>query len=332
MTFYNSRGGRGGLISPRAGADSPGLGRLIVWSEAIVPNTLRGFRVPTIRRRFVSRARYLTTYPPFLKAMAAEAARWDADYPEYAIGRRGYPSESVGHPANDEAIPPALQIAISAADAAGEYSGPSFTAFYDWQRRVYAVCLAWWPPADFPNWLAYRHANLPARFASTCIICDPKYVDPELIRKFGVTVAQHAYDPTDSINNPREIFWRVLYRRTLELIAAHVQTGRALTADDLPTITDSALPDAYEAEDKYRQQNPPPGGWWAYAYIFPGMKGEDWDALKERALEAAREGEDQLHARATEMLDDGKSIREVAGALGLSRAFVAQLRDRPGRE
>jgi hypothetical protein len=291
-----------------------------------------GFRVPTIRRRYVARARYLKNSPVFRDAVAAAASLWNADHPDYAIRVRRSPTDAMIGPPGDYVYPPRLEAAMSAANREHRVDDDVFTAETDWRSRVDSLCGESWPAADFPNWLPFSWMHPAAKFLSACIVCDPKYVETDLIRNINLAIGRHAYDPTWPLERPREVFLQTLYERALQRITEHAESGQPLSAETINHLADQGMSEAREAERLHRETIAPSGGQWAYVHIYPGMTGEDWDALKQHALIEARKGEVELKRRAARMLVDGISVREVAGALGLSRAHVAKLRVHPGRK
>jgi len=62
--------------------------------------------------------------------------------------------------------------------------------------------------------------------------------------------------------------------------------------------------------------------------LFGGMTGQDWRALEHEALRISQQQEDQILARAKQMLQEGVSRRQVANLFGYSRGFVASLSEK----
>src|SRR5437879_3652842 len=65
------------------------------------------FRTPSVRSRFVTRARYLKADRQFLRDVADIQAEWGRGYPRFAVGEPGLPPERSCFP-NDLFYPPKL--------------------------------------------------------------------------------------------------------------------------------------------------------------------------------------------------------------------------------
>lgn len=299
------------------------------------------------RQRYVARARYLAKHPPFKAAIVDARGEWDAAHPAFAIGKPTYPPTPLPFPIPDgAAVPPKLDAGLRADDErmrravrdgtnlyndaeAGPWVGASYAEF-GWRAFVGRLAAEWWPPRWYP--IAPGPMTHPARrFVSGCLLWGTEHAREEWIA-WPLLQPTWLPAPVHEVTSPAEVaFWKTqaeaLYRGIMEA----VEGDHPLTVVAVRRMADAAFAEGTAAErsatEALRHRVLPYAGQWASTLcvpIHPGMTGEDWDDAKAIVLANVRDRDKQprLRAEARRLHAEGKSVRKVAGMLGVARPTI----------
>lgn len=284
------------------------------------------FRVPTIHRRFVTRAAYLQKHGPFLTALAATRRTWDAHYPTFRIGRPGLPPERPCHPVSICPVPPRLmQLDRRLGMHAGDREDTS-AAEFEWRMLVIKLCATWWPAADFPFWLDAEHH--PAMwFVAGCLIWRPASVFPDVwMKPRPLAVHTTTMDPRRPENGPDVADWRARYHVVAEAL---IKAADAEASLDETRVTAILLDAVMAGRSARLAATPDPADWVRFVPIVPGMTGRDWRGSESSVMHQLDESitVEPLQQRARRLHTDGRSKRAIARELGLSRRALDRLFD-----
>jgi hypothetical protein len=293
-------------------------------------------RLPSIRARFVKRARHLQRHRPFLRALEDALARWNERYPELAIHDRGVPPDHPPEWWDFEPMPAFLfsaYVAYQERLQADEAAVPPL-GLPKWRRLLRELCRAWWPSEYYPNWTdgdlyPIDHPAMP--FVAACLLWQPALLVPEeWISSKPLSPDALGFDPSG--RTPLEM----LQLQELMIRASEAADDLADACAAKPQPPEEVLKELFDrAETTIRalgtvlhswkpkdSASPTQGEGFYYVRIFPGMTSSDWRALESSALECAATA---LRDRARRLAEDGHSIRSIASLLGVSRLTVKRM-------
>ena len=136
------------------------------------------FRVPTIRQRFVSRARYLLHHKPFWQSIEIARNGWNQEQSQYEI-KDSWPPDPPFHPGH-VAYPSSLEHDMDDEKELPAQYGERRRALGSWRLMIEKLCVAWWPPENFPVWLPQGSLFHPATsIVSGCLLWKREAIDPE---------------------------------------------------------------------------------------------------------------------------------------------------------
>ena len=254
---------------------------------------------PSVRHRFVARAKFLSTHRPFLQELSDARVRWNAEQPDYQVTGQGLPDATLPTNASGqrlgEFMPPRLrQLFDSWYALEREGRAPDDASHHPallpgsgaWNTLILRLCNKWWTPDHYSNWL---HAGDPAApFVSAAIIWDPRLVDSNLVVDADPSPQGYAYDPrnpsSDPFNQASNEAWRVLLQ-TVEMLFQEYET---LKSSDFRWAVAQAQMAALQLLDGpiERGEMFRPRFW--QVPLFAGMSGKDWDKLRVEATRIAR--------------------------------------------
>ncbi len=302
------------------------------------PSERRENRGPSVRRRYVTRAKTLIQDRLFQEAMREARSRWDTAFPAYSIGRPSQcPGPTIPTINSTHTMPPKLMSAWTRAKEERRFDHreePAWDAWRSWEGLVNAGCQRWWPSRFFPNYIGWgRHpASL---FFSCCIAYDERTVPTTLIPENHYVPEHHPFDPTDDDSNPVVIGLRAervaLQQALRDALAPH--------GDAAEKAINHARNVGFWAQHEAEMRNPmaldPSGeyltsGWW-YVPLLPEMTTSDWYAMRTEAIATVRRvyGEDPVRSYILQLSEDQVRAPQIARLLGVSERHVFKvLRER----
>ncbi len=306
----------------------------------------------SIRKRFVRRANELISHRPFLTDLDDAIAAWNAAYPRFAISaHRGYPPEDFDPAAAGFLYPPRLQKMMGDSRPTvlvdpDFFLPPDREPSRDDLRRVEAAKIPlvwvaiieplwskWWPAERFPNWVVGKTLHPCQRFVTACLIWRPDFLVPDQwIEKHPARVSWTTADLSGNDPKPdsEEVYYRTLYRHTMERLQVMIRAGEQITEELLSREAWAAHEDAKAARsqaivDEVRTHYP-------YVWLYPGLNSTDWGALESAAVAAANSVSDghtngclswQEHTR--RLYEEKTSKKKIAFELGVSWGQVHNL-------
>lgn len=137
---------------------------------------------PSIRERFVARARSLSDDPAFSEAIDHARLEWKRDQPDLPLeilsDIKDYPQRSFGmDPFGDGVDRSYLYVPPT-------WAGDPFkltSGRYPWEEMVLRLCSVWWPPEAYPNWLERQYIHPSQLFVSACLIAPIATISEGLI-------------------------------------------------------------------------------------------------------------------------------------------------------
>lgn len=292
---------------------------------------------PSARRRYVRRAQWLKEDPAFHRAMAQSIADWNQNHPDFAVLARGYPpvDEDYRYPDFQTIMPHSLQerwkyinhpsrVCRDPTDA----EWPILEAVGDWNDLVGRLCLEWWPPEIFPNWINPLSplVDHPAMFfVAGCLVWQPRAVPEEWILRISMLIRLDS-DPRFPAAHPEVIFWRTRVQEILDGLQAALRDGQGLTADLLMQVKQQAKT-AAEAARQQAEQNGPSGRW--CLLLYPGLISSDLRDDEKTLIDLAGESGISLSTYARDLKANGKSVYAIARVLGLSPRQAGRLLEDP---
>lgn len=306
--------------------------------------------MPSIRQRYVRRARSLKEAPGFRKALDDIVSEWNKQYPRFEITRRGYPPDRPYELVEGVKLPPRLHAGASAVGLskfleAALQTNPIYPpklwaallvkmerenathepltaddelangAGVEWQRLTLDLCLRWWPPEYYYNWMGLQTTH-PARwFVSACLIWDPRDVPEEWIRDWSLHPICTPSDPVNPERNLAIIYLEALYESFSIRIEAAVLNGTPITVEFLDRAHEQAERDADAAE---RRALPNPHAGYCYVPVYPGMTSSDWRNMEPSVIATLDSMFYGLEYHARRLHAEGKTPAEIAHLIGLS--------------
>jgi hypothetical protein len=279
------------------------------------------FRVPTVRQRHVSRAKYLHGHAPFWQSMTLEREQWNQMHPHYAIAV-DWPPDPPFRDSIDRAYPTGLKRDIDDVNLQrSSCSAACHEGAIAWDQLILRLAKTWWPLENFPIWHGLGSRFHPAlQFVSGCLLWKREAIQPEWITRSVAPMVSFDYRPDGQ--SLTEIDLNARFIGLVNRIISAIEQGEPLAKGRVIVLARDSLVDGLEAHWHAGEQIA------RFLYIFPGMSREDILAAIDPALDAARLGDEAIMARARSMLKAGASVASVAGEFGLSRSKVMALRDR----
>lgn len=258
--------------------------------------------------------------------MATAAADWDARFPEFRIGRRGFPPENPYRGGSDYPYPEPLIAAIdrmnSGPDPAANLDSTVLDIAFQWRLMVFSYTDDWFPKKYFPNWVA-PSLHPAAQFVGSCILWRPDTVSEHAVKAFSLGVVGVPSNPANSEEHPQVIFYRTLLRLFTDRLDGAVTSGESITREVMIATYRDAMDEAGRAssEASFDQSKH-----FRYVPVFPGMTSTDWQELEVAVLgELARDRSTLLTTHAQSLRREGMSVQRIAGTLGVSRRTAARM-------
>ena len=185
---------------------------------------------PSIRPRFVRRAKTLKEDQRFLQALTTTRQMWNGDHPRFAIRDVDRaPTDLDPHPLNI-VWPPRIVFLQDHAKASGREPEPDVrVAGGHWIDLALHLCQVWWPPEHhFPNWLGWmQHPAL--FFVTACMRYEPRSVSEEWIVSGNLGPHPLPFDPRDEPRHPGTVFWQTYAATIAHLIDQAIAEVGSLT-------------------------------------------------------------------------------------------------------
>ena len=280
-------------------------------------------RTPSVRRRFVHRARTLKEHRGFLSDVDQAIAQWKSDYPAYAIGSRPVaPDEWWITPGQWFVWPPRLLTRLRTENAFFAENRTS-SATLQWSQLVLKLCTTWWPAKYYNNWLQaapYQHPAGP--FVSGCLIYRPPGVPEDWILAQGLFPSELSHDPGDTLRHPEAVFYRTAYFAVLEAVYESVSRGVSLTPEMLNTIDCEAHARGHAASYEVML---PRDNQFHYLHLHAGMTREDYRAAEPYVFfNVLDHGAPEWTAHIAGLRQEGMSDRAIARLLGVDHRQVSR--------
>jgi hypothetical protein len=288
-------------------------------------------RAPSIRRRFINRARYLKEDRGYRSALGRAIAQWNGEHPAYAIlGQPAVPERWQIGPGQWLVYPPQLltRMRIEGEQLRNARDRDHVDAFwaqertseatYQWRQLVCQLCEAWWPQRYFPNWAPlapYEHPAGP--FVSACLLFNLLDVPEAWILDVGPSPIGLRYDPRDLNRTPDAVRDRVLWNGFMQGLDQAIEAGTTITKDVVSRIACAAAPEALRAaHDAYLEQP------LYFFYVPAGMNAEEWRALARWCTESGDHSAPGWPGQARKLKREGHSQEAIARLLGIDRRQV----------
>jgi hypothetical protein len=281
---------------------------------------------PSIRPRFVRRAKTLKRDKRFHQDLARARETWNRDHPKFAAHEEGQAPQDLDlQPLNIVWPPRIVRLRDNAKAINQEVDAEVRIAGGHWIDLALQLCQKWWPPEHhFPNWLGLMQH--PAQFfVSACMLYQPGSVPEEWIVSGNLGPHPLPFDPRDEASHPGTVFWMTYASVLTHLIDRAIADGDII--DD--AWRDRAARAATQAATLERLQvldRDPPTMWW-YLAFFPGITVSDRDEFMEsvRTMTEQIYGDDPLRPLVQRMVADGMTQEDIGGELGISRRAVGRL-------
>lgn len=293
--------------------------------------SIDGFFIPTIHRRFLNRATFLRRHPPFRRFLDEERDTWSARYPAFRLDERSIPPHGPSFVGMDTPHPQRLMEELSTVyeyvdrgrltqQEHDRYQHAEEARLY-WRDRMRELCNMWWPPEYYPNPIGHHRFHPALAFVGGCMLYRLDLVPDRWVKPYVSGVQGVYYDPGDIDNIPEVVFYRTLFSSTVRHLNSALESGTVITPDVIGEAARSAFDDAL----RQRQERDQP--LFQYVAIYPGMTTSDWRALEPIVQDSLswHLRREPLDAVARRLVDEGKSIRSVAGLLGVSRRTVERM-------
>jgi hypothetical protein len=287
---------------------------------------------PSLRERYVTRAKYLKQDPAFREVIEKERGFWNDRFPAFAIRMPSYPPDSHREDGPGRIIyPPQLASAAQRLDAhltpaTWDAEERETAAIRDeWWKLCRRLAATWWPERHFPVWrtIAFDHPALP--FISACLVYLLEMVPEEWIaRDQALQVSRSSVDPQSDLDQ-RVQYW-IAYAQTLEAaLAEAADRSEALTAEQ---VTDARAAAEQAGRAAYRAHDPgDPQTWVHFVQLVPGMTTSDWRDLEKQvmAIHNRLYGTNPMAVLARRLRDKGYSDYRIARELGFSERHAARI-------
>jgi hypothetical protein len=181
-------------------------------------------RLPSIRARFVTRARTVRERPPFRQALEHAAMEWTRRHPAYAAGQDAMAPDLVLDSLPFVFVP--LSLASALKRATSDALDGLLQVEGDWESLVRELCERWWPPAYYPDWSGYTHPA--AGFVSACLIFKPQLVPEDWIHRQPAGLRILRYAPPTYHQVGDEQYWRTAYMTLTFSLEFALARGRPL--------------------------------------------------------------------------------------------------------
>lgn len=282
--------------------------------------------IAALHKRFVARARYLRTHPPFRRALAPVIANWNTAYPMFAISKHAFPSD---YDPDVWPYPPALATAIEdwsrlpSVSRTGPHKTVTAVATARWNSSLLDLARQWWPATYYPAWF-WSHKHPAAPFVGACLIWGPQWAaEEEWVAQAPLPVWGLPFDPLDPDKHPWVVRERVRHDTFVQRLRDVLAGGKAITADLLETLDLEALQASVEMTQEGGSSDP--AAPYLVAPLFPGMASPDWRAAEAGVRQQVACTDEVLSDHARRLADEGKNTRQIAGLLGISRQKVARM-------
>ena len=281
---------------------------------------------PSVRSRFVARAKTLQTDPAFSRTVARLRRAWNHTYPDYALGEPAWIPKQVPN-MRLFCVPPVLaRIKEDSIKTGTEPPQEAARAWARWERLVLQRCEWGWPSVFYPNWLG-QGSHPAVMFASASLVWRIDSVPPEVIVTGGPVARPLLFDPEDEMSHPAVAFWVAYGGHVVASVREAIERGEHMDHSWLEkTIVSAAKVGLAEREQRMEAGVQQP--FW-YVPIFPGMRSTDRDALMASIMEAEahRYGDHPLRTHMVKLAARGKSQTQIAKLLGVDRSTVSRLLD-----
>jgi hypothetical protein len=278
---------------------------------------------PSIRPRFVRRAKTLKEDQRFVQAVATTRQTWRGDHPAFA-------KWDVDRAPNDLdphiVLPPRLDFLRDHAHGIGREPDPRVRiAGGHWIDLALHLCEEWWPPEHhFPNWLGWmQHPAL--FFVTACMRYQPYSVSEEWIVSGNLGPHPLPFDPRDEPHHPGTVFWQTYAATMTHLIDQAIEDGGVI--DEAWRDRTARAATQVATMERLQTLHRVPSRMWWYMPFFPGITVSDRDEFMEsvRAMTEAVYVDDPLRPLVQRMATNGMNQLAIARELGISPRTVGRL-------
>jgi hypothetical protein len=285
------------------------------------------FDPPSIWKRFMTRAQYVSGRRDFQKQFEVERERWNANHPlapitvpAQHIPKDGWlrPRRSIRYP-----YPPAIEALMARPgwpDNETAAERQISLGLGDWDLLVRRLVAEWWPEPYYVHWRAPWDDPVQP-FVAACLRW--KISDVDAVTSIGdapQSIVETEFDLFDITANPSWNYASTYGDELREALWDEVFSGSITHAWAMHLLNRAA------ARVRKARDATPTDGRFVYVQVFPGMRETDWKSLWEQLLRRGL-GRDDLRRWVAELHREGKPTKTIADLLGMPRTTVQGMID-----
>jgi hypothetical protein len=281
---------------------------------------------PTLRARYVTRARYLKEHADFRQAIEQHRTEWDERFPRFAIGKPASPPNDRLDSQDSFVIvyPSSLAEAVARLDA--QLSAAAWDADdreasrgrYEWKQLATQLAKVWWPEHNFPVWRTFTGDHPAVPFVAACLLWRLELVPDEWIaRAQALTVSAMPPDLEDAMAGALT-YWRT-YAQVLNIaLYTAILNGTSLSPEQMQRIRTVAFETAFDANDAIKASDR--RTWMHVVRLIPGMTSTDWREMEQQVMQVHDflYGASPVRVLAQRLHAQGMTPYRVARELGIS--------------
>jgi hypothetical protein len=290
---------------------------------------------PTLRARYVTRARYLKERADFRLAIEQHRIEWDERFPQFAIGKPASPpnvrldspdSFVIVYPAPLEEAVARLDVHLTSASWDAD-DHKAAQARHSWRRLTTQLAETWWPEQHFPMWRTFT-GDLPAvPFVAACLLWRVELVPEEWIAREQALMVSMLPPDAESGTIGEFSYWST-YARTLNAALDNLQLDEYLSVADLHQLRQHADTAARAAIRAVRGSDR--RTWTHMVRLIPGMTTTDWREMEQQVMQIHDflYGASPVRVLAQRLYAQGMTPYRIARELGISdRHAIRILKD-----